>query len=139
MPSPQVAEILAGLEDEVAHVVTVIVTEAIANLQEATPVKTGWARANWIPSVGEPSTVPDGAPCKPGEKTEAGEAAKDGLARIQRYELADGSAFIANNAPYIQRLNDGSSTQAQGDFVDRAVDYAVQDVGAQVLARSVTL
>ena len=56
MPSPQVADILAGLEREVAHVVAVVVTEAVANLQEATPVATGWARANWLPSVGQPAT-----------------------------------------------------------------------------------
>ena len=109
-------------------------TEAVANLQEATPVATGWARANWLPSVGQPATDVVGAPGQPDAS-----ATESGLARVLTYKLGEGDAFIANNVPYISVLDGGSSTQAPAGFVDVAVDKAVQTVGQQLLDRQVKL
>ena len=76
-----------------------------------TPVDTGHARANWVPSVGDPhSGVVDG------------DAAHDtGVAAVLGYNLGDGPAWIANNVPYILRLNDGWSKQQGAFFVERAI------------------
>ncbi len=47
----------------------------------------------------------------------------------------DGTAFIANFVPYINRLNEGSSTQAPAGFVRLAVVAAGLSANAVVLLR----
>jgi hypothetical protein len=94
-----------------------------------TPVDTGWARANWIPSIGVPATEPDGEVPMRGESTIAGGQAQSGLARVAAtYRLRQGPIFISNNVPYIGRLNDGHSRQAPSGFVQRAILKAVRKV-----------
>ncbi len=92
------------------------VTIAIAeDLVPATPVDTGFARANWRPAIGAPPAVPVTA------LDPTGSAA---IARItavaKRAKLGD-TVFIVNNAPYIGALNAGSSPQAPAGFVQSAV------------------
>jgi hypothetical protein len=101
-----------------------MVLEINAQLIETTPVKTGWARANWIPSVGRPyGEDPVGEP----EDIGAAQLAQDqGQAQIAGYRINQGPLFIVNNVPYIERLNDGSSTQAPSGFVDAAVDAGIR-------------
>ena len=93
---------------EAATVKTVI--DIDRELVEQTPVDTGRARSNWLPSIGTPRNDVvgiDGAP--------------DTTAVMANYKLGD-TAFIANNLPYIQRLNDGySSQQATPSWVDATV------------------
>lgn len=115
-----VAEMLKGLSD----VATEIVLEITANLVEATPVDTGWARANWVPSIGEPPpTDPVGAPGQPSTSEQAA-----GQLAMLDYTPDKGPAFISNNVPYIQVLNDGSSTQAPSGFVERAIEQGLQTI-----------
>ena len=78
-------------------------------LVNQTPVDTGRARANWIPSVGSPSVKI----VEPGEKPDAS-------AEFQTFTL-DKTIFLSNNLPYIRRLNEGHSDQAPAGFVDNAV------------------
>jgi hypothetical protein len=76
-----------------------------ADLVSATPVKTGLAQSNWqvtsgapaegIVEIGHRASIPDTQPGDP--------------------------IYIANNVPYIQRLNDGSSKQAPAGFVEDAI------------------
>lgn len=85
-------------------------------LVEGTPVDTGWARSNWLPSVGVPRGETVGAPG----------ALDQGPARVGQSEVAgwgiqDGPIYIANNVPYIRRLNGGSSNQAPAGFIEAAV------------------
>jgi len=76
-----------------------------------TPVDTGHARANWVPSVGSPhSSVVDGDG-----------AHESGVAAVIGYKLGDGPAWISNNVPYILMLNDGWSKQQPAGFVERAI------------------
>lgn len=82
----------------------------------ATPVDTGRARSNWIPSL----NTPDTRTVEPGQKPDA-EAA------ISAYKLAD-TIYISNSLPYIQRLNEGHSKQAPAGFVDIAVRTGVATV-----------
>jgi hypothetical protein len=110
--------------------------EVHANLVAApteggTPVDTGWARANWVPAIGNPVTDVDGEPPKKGTKTKAGGKAQRGLARVaSSYRLRQGPVFISNNVPYIGRLNDGSSVQAPRGFVQAAILKAIRAVVA---------
>lgn len=89
------------LRAELANVVKALVLEIDANLREATPVDTGHARANWVPSIGTPHTGED-----------SGAAHEAGIARILGYVLEDGPVFESNHVPYINALNYGHSKQA---------------------------
>jgi len=89
-------------------------------LLESTPVLTGWAVNNWIPSVRVPFVMTDGSP----ENVSDSEQSK-GVASVVWWKFFQGPAYITNNVPYIIRLNEGSSKQAPKGFVDRAVKEAV--------------
>lgn len=87
---------------------------ADAALVRNTPVDTGRARANWIPSLDAASAEivePNGK--------------KDIASETQSYTI-DKTIFITNNLPYIQRLNDGWSQQAPAGFVELAVQSGVR-------------
>lgn len=84
-----------------------------------TPVDTGHARANWIPSVGEPF-----AGEVPGVSSSAHDA---GVAAVLGYKLGDGPAWVTNNVPYILVLNDGWSDQQPAGFIERAIDEALAE------------
>ena len=79
-----------------------------ADLTENTPVRTGRARSNWLPSFSAPrnssSESTGGSP----------------MINFSGYALGD-KIFLANNLPYIGRLNAGSSKQAPAGFVDDAI------------------
>lgn len=70
-----------------------------ADLSLQTPVDTGRARANWLPSLNQPRA----------DTVSAGAEVDTNAATIG-YKI-DGTIFIANNLPYIQRLNNGWSSQ----------------------------
>ena len=50
----QIRAIVRGLERVTERVIIKITTDVTANLIETTPVDLGWARANWVPSLGAP-------------------------------------------------------------------------------------
>lgn len=117
-----------ALDRTVERVVTFVTLEAWSNLRDppqsgGTPVKTGFARASWIPSVGESSSL-DG-----GSKQSVSDApAQRGAAEVMTYHLSQGAAFVTTNVWYVALLNDGSSAQAPAGFVDSAVARAVNAV-----------
>lgn len=96
-----------------------------------TPVDTGRARSNWIAQIGSaPDTVIDAyAPGSLGD-TEADntQAALDQAEAVIRNYKGGEEIHITNNLPYIQRLNDGWSSQAPANFVEQAVLEALQVV-----------
>jgi hypothetical protein len=92
-------------------------------LVEQTPVDTGWARANWIPSVSRPVNKPAGSP----ENVDvATSAAESGAVEVAGWTLDKGPIFISNNVPYISPLNNGSSSQAPAGFVEKTVQEEVE-------------
>lgn len=89
-----------------------------AGVTEQTPVNTGWARANWVPSIGKAQTEPVGDP----ENVDAAASAvAQGIAEVATWSFDQGPIFIANNVPYIGYLNGGSSKQAPAGFVEKVV------------------
>lgn len=113
---PEVARVSRELDLFVAGVITLISVNVTFNLVESTPVDTGFAKTNWIPSVGIPKTNTSGSR----EATNSG-AQKAGLARVRVYRIGQGRVFIVNNVPYIGDLNDGSSAQAPSGFVQGGI------------------
>jgi hypothetical protein len=102
-----------------------------ANLREDTPVDTGWARANWMPSVGEPvlleSHIKDPTP---GDVMSREQAHAAGLNAVLGWQHGDGPIFVTNNVPYIGALNNGHSGQAPPGFVQIALERAVRQTGS---------
>lgn len=80
----------------------------------STPVDTGYARYGWFISSHTPSRYlpPDGQEKYQVPKQQDHED-------IREYGLDD-KLYINNNVPYIDRLNDGYSTQAPKNFVEMA-------------------
>jgi hypothetical protein len=78
-----------------------VVLSTHAALVERTKVDTGWARSNWLVSVGKPIKGVKGS-----RKGVNKEAANASLGAIFKYK-GSGKVFIVNNVPYIGYLNDG--------------------------------
>jgi Mrp family chromosome partitioning ATPase len=94
-----------------------------------TPVLTGFARANWRPSIGAPAAVPVTAL----DPTGTGTVAK--ITAIAKRAGINDTVFITNNAPYIGALAGGSSPQAPAGFVDQAVQTGTEKALAKIRRR----
>ena len=116
MPENQAVFIISDLEKTTSDAVKKLTLDVTANLIETTPVDTGHARANWVPSIGEPSR---------GEQSSAA-AQVSGQAAVATATQIDQPVYVSNNVPYIQKLNEGSSTQAPAGFIQRAVQRAIK-------------
>ncbi len=119
--------VIRAFEGFSERVVKSIILDSTANLIEDTPVDLGWARANWIPSIGPPPSGPVGeADVGDPDVGAARSAQQDGISRIAvGYRLSQGNVSITNNVPYIRRLNEGSSAQAPAAFVQSAIARAL--------------
>lgn len=103
--------------------IKILTLEVTANLIEDTPRDTGWARSNWIPSIGKSVDSVAGARNQVNASLQ-----QAGLSAVaSTYTLRSGSVFVTNNVPYIQPLNDGHSKQAPAGFVQLAILKAVRD------------
>lgn len=139
----QIDIIIADLDRFTAAEIVTLATNIDANLREnpplGTPVDTGWARANWIPSVGAPATVQgENRDPTPGEVAARMQLAEQGMNEVLAWKPADGIIFITNNVPYIRRLNDGHSPQSPRGFVQNAIEKGVREThsaGASKAAR----
>lgn len=122
---PSAAQVGANLRKAVTQAFRMLALEIDSELRRRTPVDTGHARRNWIPSVGQPNTE---------------EAASDaehaaGVAEVIGYELAAGPLWVANVVGYIRALNYGHSTQQPAGWVELAVDVAMQKVQTKLRGR----
>jgi len=82
---------------------------------QKTPVDTGRARSNWIPRVGSPAS-------QTRKKSTPSSLASFARKEFNRKTVPFGSnLYIANNLPYIERLNQGYSKQAPMHFVEMAI------------------
>lgn len=107
------------LSDDIRELMGDIIIGVGAEVVPRTPVDTGFARGNWVPTVGAPSMLPVSRL----DPTGAGAVARIKIFG-QRYTLGT-TVFITNNAPYIGRLNAGSSRQAPAGFVEQSTSNGV--------------
>lgn len=112
------SEIGDRIRREIANAAKALTLEIDKELRRTTPVDTGHARRNWVPSVTEPFA---------GVATSE-DAHTAGVTEVIGYTLEAGPLWVANNVPYIRRLNYGHSKQAPAGFIERAVDIALQRV-----------
>lgn len=124
----QVRAVIGALNDFTSRVITALSVNITAELIERTPVDTGWARANWIPRIGDGDVQE--------QETEAVEALVPGRRAEQSsavaalaaggYDVSQGPIFIGNGVPYIVRLNEGSSRQAPAGFVQQSIPAGIR-------------
>lgn len=112
----RLARVADRLTESVEGLITDIGEEIGRELLPATPVDTGFARANWRPSINFPSDTPVSFLDPSGQAT---------ISRIisvaKRFRVGD-TIFITNRIDYIDQLNRGSSPQAPPGFVEIAVN-----------------
>lgn len=127
MADRQIKAIVRSLEALTERAIKKITLDVTANLKEVTPRDTGWAAANWVPSIG--ASIEGGAanPNPTEQDASSAEArSSSALAAVAAgYRLKQGRVFISNNVPYIIQLNDGSSKKEPAGFVQRAIAKAV--------------
>lgn len=125
---PQVRIIVGDLDRFSERQIIQLSLEVTANLIETTPVDLGWARANWVPTIGTPYDVNVGNPTDASDVGAARRKQAEGRQALRGYKLTRGTIFVTNNVPYIQKLNEGSSKQAPAGFVQNAVEAAIRTV-----------
>lgn len=118
-------QVTVGLENRIR----VGALAADQRLVLATPVDSGRARANWLPSLDAPKDglrEPQGEdPRAPGSGPNAQAVIEEGKAVIRKF--GPGQTFhVTNSVPYINFLNEGSSAQAPEGFIDKAIQAAVR-------------
>ncbi len=121
------------------------VTEAVyIGIVQKTPVLTGRARGNWIPSLSAPSEeVGDhlnagvsltGVPATSQER-EAGKAIKK---KLEAVPLGSQTSYVANNLDYISRLEDGHSPKAPpGAMVQNTIINTLDGLKVEVVLKGV--
>lgn len=117
--------VVQSLEAFTEKLMTRLALNLTANFVEDTPVATGWARANWVPAIGTPrrKTAGTRAAAEAG-KIDFGPQTSGQLA-VLGYKLGP-AIFISNNVPYIDKLNEGSSSKAPAAFIQAAILRAIK-------------
>lgn len=99
------------------HVIRRIAIECFRRIILGTPVDEGRARGNWQCTTGSMA----GGTVENLDKTGAATIAAM-TSEVSGWTPKDDlPAFITNNLPYIQRLNEGWSKQAPANFIDQVV------------------
>lgn len=118
----QAAAIGARIRKHIESAALMLVLEIDKELRRATPVDTGHARRNWIPSVGAMNTA----------EAKDDSAHASGVAEVLAYKLSQGVLWVSNAVDYVRFLNYGSSEQRPAGWIERAVDIAMQKVQAKL-------
>lgn len=108
-----------------SKITRVATLELFSGVIKATPVDTGRARGNWQTAVGSPAQAETERLDKSG-----GEAIAEVEAKTP--EGAGQVTYLSNNLPYIEELENGSSTQAPEGFVRKNMDRVGRMVDAAV-------
>lgn len=114
--------IIGDLESEVKQVRNKLAFRIDSRVCLETPVDTGEARINWL--------VTDGRPTSEHIQTElnasgaAAVAIQKGSEQIQSAKVFT-ELYIQNNAPHIERLNEGWSEQAPSKYIDTIISQEV--------------
>ena len=123
----QTGRIIEDLDAFILKLIKDLTQNLVNQLFDKTPVDTGFARTNWVPTIGAPFEGTAGNR----EEAEAGilnpGPQEDGLnAIVHEYLLTQGKIYITNNVEYIVFLNEGSSRQAPAAFVQRTIVDAIR-------------
>ena len=96
--------------------------QILRSLTFVSPVDTGRFRNNWVVGIKRRNKETLGS--TKSETKFAGAALQRGINVLKSYKT--GSIFVSNNLPYAGRLNDGHSTQAPANFVQKAIAKVIK-------------
>lgn len=105
----QLNAFVSGTEKKLERTVRAVKLELFRSVILDTPVDTGRARGNWQATIGSPATNEI--------ENESMSVALAGVAA--NLGKVNDVSFLANNLPYIEELEDGSSKQAPAGMVRR--------------------
>lgn len=125
------AFVTATLKAQTELLIKQIVLDIVANLRRAaseggSPVDTGWLRANWVASIGQPfqGTVGTREQAEQGNvNNAAGSSSASDF--FTNYTLSSGNGYVSNNVPYTLLRNERGGKVAQKFFIQRAIKEAV--------------
>lgn len=121
-----VTEWIAKTKGGAQTVIKATILDLSQGIIRGTPVDTGRARANWIPSVGSPDTAVTAEIDKSGDKSLGAVAVE------VNYAYGD-IFYLTNSLPYIKRLEyDAWSQQAPGGFVRLSVQQFKKNLASHV-------
>lgn len=114
--------VMGDLEVEVKQVRNKLAFRIDTRVVLETPFNTGEAKINWL--------VTDGRPTSEHIKTEMDKASAESIAmqKAQGQILSSKvftELYIQNNAPHIERLNEGWSEQAPSKYIDTIISQEV--------------
>ena len=114
-------KLLGVVMSSIATKVTMRLREQPTGSKFGTPVDTGWASSNWLPTLNRQVTAPTGS------KTAVSTAESDqGLLALKSFKYRpDAVIYVTNNVPYITELDRGYSRQQSRGFVQRAIVQAI--------------
>ena len=116
------------VERQIAEFVRRLVAQLTADPPTGTPIQTGFARQNWIATVGAPQPVPIGTrKTATPDSTVPATMAQD-VASI--YRLRMGNVYITNTVHYITLLERGTSQQSPAGFTRRAIAQTLSAVSS---------
>lgn len=121
-------QVLIALTQFTSRQIADLAVDTTESLHDATPKDTGWAAANWIPSIGSPAITNAGRLSNPTPRDAAAARRQQlsVLSRFKSYNVRSGKDLVVtNNVPYISLLNAGTSQQAPSAFVQKAIAGAL--------------
>lgn len=137
---PQFARRMGMIADSIpprANTIKKMVAKAVTrSVVYATPVDTSQARSRWQAGINA-SPVAVYGPFFPGKFGSTAQPSSEAAitaanVEIDRAQPGD-TVIVGNNAPYINRLNDGYSKQAPANFVQRSVGDGIRTLHQQRL------
>lgn len=121
----QLNAFVSGTEKKVERTVRAVKLELFRSVILDTPVDTGRARGNWQATLDSPAT----------EEIE-NESMSTALAGVAaNLGKVNDVSFLANNLPYIEELEDGSSKQAPAGMVRRNMARVQRLINEQAARR----
>lgn len=121
----QLTAFVSGTEKKVERTIRAVKLELFRSVILDTPVDTGRARGNWQATLDSPAT----------EETE-NESMSVALAGVAaNLGKVNDVSFLANNLPYIEELEDGSSKQAPAGMVRRNMARVQRLINEQAARR----
>lgn len=116
--------IMTDLEDHVSAVSKKLMIDIDRRVIIETPVDTASAKRSWVAGVNRSPTevfdLPDGSNINAAE-SQAIQQAESTISRARAFD----TIYVVNNQPYIERLNDGWSSQAPSRYVDNIIAQEV--------------
>lgn len=116
----QAARIGERLKKHIESIFKALCLELDRELRKSTPVDTGFARANWVPSVASPHV---------GVGVAGAHAV--GVGNVMSFKLSDGALWVSNGVSYVAILNYGTSSQAPPMWIEAAIDRAIATISAR--------